>query len=133
MNTLSWEPKRRGREYCAPACGGGCTYIDYLKRKKEAKEVLALLKDKTGWEIRIHENLGWWVYLKKAGMTLHWTHYDGFRTYTTMLSEKKNGDGGSYNWQAEGTFKDPNKAITAQLRAARAYVRQCLEVIEDVA
>lgn len=54
---LSWKPVRRDHIYCAPACGGGCTYAKY---KAAVKAVNALKKRLgKGWKGRVHENLGW--------------------------------------------------------------------------
>lgn len=55
---LSWKPRRRGRLYCAPACGHGCTWDEYQQAKKDAKALAASLGPK--WIPRVHENMGWW-------------------------------------------------------------------------
>ena len=59
-----WTPVRRGKVYCSPACGGGCTHQSYLKAQAQAQEMLDQLgpptKDGNAWEKRVHENLGWY-------------------------------------------------------------------------
>lgn len=54
---LSWEPVRDGLKYCAPACGRGCTIMEYDAAVIAANELVAALGP--AWETRVHENLGW--------------------------------------------------------------------------
>lgn len=58
---LSWIPVRRGTIYCAPACGGDCTYAEFLTATKKANALCTLLSRQTGhpWEPCVWENLGW--------------------------------------------------------------------------
>jgi hypothetical protein len=54
---LSWEPIRKGAIYCAPACGGSCTWAAHQRAVKDAS---ALAKELgVGWHSRVWENLGW--------------------------------------------------------------------------
>jgi hypothetical protein len=59
---LSWKAVRRGSIFCAPACGGGCTYAAYRKACADAMELCHTLKGCFGgtWRFRVWENLGWW-------------------------------------------------------------------------
>ena len=70
---LSWKPKRKGKVFCAPACGRGCLYSEYLFVKKEAKELSKFLKDKVGgkWKVHIWENLGWYSSLHCGTISVH--------------------------------------------------------------
>jgi hypothetical protein len=55
-----WEPVRRGRVYCSPGCGAGCTWADHKKATREA----AALRERLGrgWKPFVWENLGWhWI------------------------------------------------------------------------
>lgn len=54
---LSWKAVRRGDIYCAPACGGGCTFAAYELAKWRATHLAQRLGPT--WEIRLNENLGW--------------------------------------------------------------------------
>lgn len=57
VRELSWRAVRRGRVYCSPACGAGCTHAAYLKATRKA---LALAKRMgPGWAPRVSENMGW--------------------------------------------------------------------------
>ena len=56
-----WTPVARGDIYCSPGCGGVkgyCTKAMYDKALRNAKRVAKELGD--GWEVELHENLGWW-------------------------------------------------------------------------
>lgn len=55
---LSWTPRRRGKIYCAPACGRGCTRAMYDRAHREATKLAKALGP--GWKIRVWENLGWY-------------------------------------------------------------------------
>jgi len=54
---LSWKARRKGKIYCAPACGADCTWAAYKLAKRRAN-ALAKRMGK-GWTIRVHENMGW--------------------------------------------------------------------------
>ena len=52
-----WTPKRTGAIYCAPACGGRCTWAAFQAAHASAR---ALVKELgKGWLPRVHENFGW--------------------------------------------------------------------------
>lgn len=71
MNSLSWKPVRRGSVYCAPACGGRCTYIAYLKASEKARKLAKRLGK--GWKPHVWENLGWHykVIFKTGTLSVH--------------------------------------------------------------
>jgi hypothetical protein len=52
-----WKPARRGKTYCSPACGMGCTETAHCNAVNESK-ALAKRMGK-GWKPRVWENLGW--------------------------------------------------------------------------
>jgi len=56
-SALDWKARRNGRFYCAPACGGRCTWEAYQKAKRDAAALVKTLGP--GWKARVHENLGW--------------------------------------------------------------------------
>lgn len=49
--------RRKGKVYCSPWCGIGCTRAAFERATREANELCALLGD--GWRPRVWENLGW--------------------------------------------------------------------------
>jgi hypothetical protein len=50
-------PIRRGPIYCAPFCGGNCTYVAFKDATAFAKKLCKKLG--SGWKPDVHENLGW--------------------------------------------------------------------------
>lgn len=77
MVKKSWKPVRRGDAYCAPACGRGCTRVEWLKAKRAAARISKQLGPK--WVPHVHENLGWFAlsYLKnEAGNILLTAHVE---------------------------------------------------------
>ncbi len=57
MMALSWKAKRRGKLYCAPACGRGCTWAEHKRAKKRGEKLAKRLGE--GWTYEVRENLGW--------------------------------------------------------------------------
>lgn len=55
---LSWKPQRNGPYYCAPACGGRCTWESYKARVKAARGWAKGLGP--GWKGEARENLHWY-------------------------------------------------------------------------
>lgn len=66
---LSWKPVQRGANFCAPACGGGCTKAAYDAAVKRSR-ALAKRMGK-GWVPRVWENLGWWYEAHKGVLVIH--------------------------------------------------------------
>src|SRR5579872_5750076 len=54
---LSWKAVRKGKLYCAPACGRGCTYLEYMTATNIAHAMVDRLGK--GWKIKVFENMGW--------------------------------------------------------------------------
>ncbi len=69
MKKLSWTPVRKGKTYCAPACGRGCTHKEYLEARAAAAKLCKLLGP--AWKPRIWENLGWHYEVRLATMTVY--------------------------------------------------------------
>lgn len=119
---LSWKPRRNGEMYCAPACGGKCTYVAYLKAESEGRRVKLMLDNPHGWKVMVHENLGWHVHLQKRGLSLHWDDH-AMRTYSLLWNETP---------YRGGHFKHPKEAIENWVKVTSAYVKRCAEVIAAV-
>lgn len=58
----SWTPVRKGKIYCSPACGAGCTHAQFMDATRNAKAMAKLLP---GWEATVHENMGWFYSLTR--------------------------------------------------------------------
>lgn len=107
MSTVrNWAPKRHGAIYCSSACGGGCTWAAYRAAKKAAKDLCARM-DTSGWEPRVHENLGW-----------HWGIVNGLLEVwpASKLGHYLVGFTGGTPCEVHvgREFKDPNDAVKAQ-------------------
>jgi len=71
---LSWKAKRNGDIYCAPACGGGCTYAAFKLATKRAELLCKRLGPE--WQPDVSENLGWHYAVKspcgRVRVSEHW-------------------------------------------------------------
>ncbi len=98
----NWIPKRKGNIYCSSACGRGCTIHEYNNAVNEAKKIIKILGK--GWIFNIHENLGWFYYIR---FNFDETNYISVsRSFTDMYSAQFNSsDMFCYS-------KDPQKAVS---------------------
>ena len=98
---------RRGAIYCAPFCGGKCTWAEFQLATKRAEALCKKLG--SGWEPRVHENLGWHSGVVYAGgymsVAIHDCN-DGTISYSAFLNTDKSPGGRWY-----GTASTPEKAI----------------------
>lgn len=126
---LSWKARRSGDLYCAPACGGRCTWAAYQKAKKDAAAFVKRLG--TGWKARVWENLGWHYEAATTDgtMKVHENRSrDGFLISYTAFFERKTealraaGERGviTGNWAESGST--PQEAIEKVLRVAQAEI-----------
>lgn len=86
-----WKAVRKGKIYCAPACGHNCTYLDYLQARHRAKE--AAKKLGKGWTFEVWENLGWHSKVISPDKYVHIyiARYDTHDSYLVMVGPEKNG------------------------------------------
>ncbi len=96
--------------------------------RKEAesrgKRLLKRMKGQ-GWVLDVWENLGWHYAVENGPLTVYGDHFPGANgTFSTLLGENEDDRHcGSFNWSPRGKrYKDPNRAVKAQLRLAREYV-----------
>ncbi len=113
---LSWEPKRDGRRYCAPACGRGCTEVEYERAKANAAKLAKALG--AGWEPLVWENLGWhWgasaPHIRVLGFMFKSRAPNKYSAWLHMAPE---GSGGQ-QWTAESD--DPCEAVRKVVSEAR--------------
>lgn len=120
---LSDKPVLNGRTYCSPFCGSGCTKDEHDKAKAIGVMTLKRLKNPAGWKIRVWENMGWHVQLKKGGMNLHIRTYGDKIEYSTLFSAE-GGSGGDPSWTDQFRSEDPNKAVEHQLKLVRRELKK---------
>ena len=85
----SWLPQRRGSIYCAPACGGRCTYAAFVKATKAAARLATRLG--RGWKAEVFENLGWHYSVDNKSMGLCVSRIG--TSYIAIVAEKYVGYG----------------------------------------
>lgn len=110
--SLSFEPVRRGKIYCSPACGAACTWRDYQTAIRKALALAA--RCGRGWKIRVNENCGWHYGATSPGGHIH--VYQGAAVFHALLHPEKDTCAG--RWTA--TAKTPKGAIRRVLQAATA-------------
>lgn len=123
MKKLSWTLVRKGDEYCAPACGGGCKYLDFSRLKKHAKTMCEELGD--GWKIRMHHNVGWTARIKKGNTTIH---YDEFRSHPKMKPIYSAWIEVDINGKCYQFIGD-SKNLRMALKLSFAKARRCMDAI----
>lgn len=110
---FSAPPVRSGGLYCAPWCGGGCTWAAFLAATKTSD--LLAKKMGCGWTARVWENLGWhWEVRSPGGHIIIWPVTQSTRLFHSGLAEK-NEDGMRYT--AIGST--PIKALNAVILVAK--------------
>ena len=109
---LSWEPVRHGDRYCAPACGGGCTFAAYQRAHKDAKKLARRLG--TGWTTDVWENLDWHWRVRSACQRITLTPCSS-RWWMALLC-----DAGTVYGRYSAIDKTPEKAVAAVFAAAKA-------------
>lgn len=110
----------------------GMTNVEATKR---GKALLKRVKGR-GWKLDVWENLGWHYAVRNGPLTVYADRYTKDRSmrYSTLLGgEPKDRHCGSLNWSPPSKgYRDPNRAVRAQLKAARAYVNQVDALVTDL-
>jgi hypothetical protein len=115
---LDWKPRRNGRIYCAPACGGRCTWASYQKARAAAKELAKALGDE--WKPEVIENLGWHWSVVNNRLSLDVSCHDG--RYIAFLGGYYVGNGHS----ASSAIRNAAK-LAKPARANWLGVMKCIE------
>jgi hypothetical protein len=128
-NSNRWSPVRKGKTFCSPGCGHGCTHAQYLAAVKAAEACLKRMTTK-GWKVRVHDNLGWfWCLEHESGLL---TVSGGQLPYGqnpkkgfhAMLSSTKDSGACDTAWYDTEHFDDPNEAVTHRLQLAASYIER---------
>jgi hypothetical protein len=69
LNEL-WTPVARGKIYCSPACGAGCTRGEHDRAKREALRLVNNLRGR-GWKPIVWEGLGWHFKAVSGPLEIH--------------------------------------------------------------
>lgn len=125
---LSWTPKLRGRIYCAPACGMGCTKAAHDEAERKAGEIAKQLGP--DWSVRMNENLGWYAKAVCGDLSVEATRGfdDPEYAYWALLNiyeTPAHGPGGILY----GVYdKTPREALNALLKEALAGENMAVKV-----
>ena len=82
----NWKPILRGKIYCSPRCGMGCTTRMYRLAVKRSQALAKRLGK--GWKTEVWENLGWHYCVKKGKLEITGYHNFRRRSYLIMFNTK---------------------------------------------
>lgn len=111
MDTRDWNPVHKGEIYCSPACGANCLFEAYTNAVDKASELAQELGP--DWEPIVHENIGWYWYVKHKTLPLkiNKSLVQGYNVYYNFRHK-----------QFLGSGKSPIKALLqAYIRANECY------------
>lgn len=111
---LSWKPKRSGKKYCSPACGGGCTWDAYQRAQRDAQKLAEHLGPT--WIPKVWENLGWHYKAVSSNgkLKVHPSIWQGKITgYIAFLGEGEFGG----RWVVD--YEDPREAVRVVIQTAK--------------
>lgn len=118
MKKLSWKAVKKGKIFCSPGCGRGCTWEEYQIAWEKGKALAERLG--FSWTAVVHENLGWhYKAVSKCGRLEVWGRPLGFSA--SFLGGR---------WIGSG--KTPEKAVLAAIRQAKDYSQWLLNRLEGL-
>lgn len=125
---LSWTARRDGERYCAPACGHGCTWVNFERATLCAAQ---LVKDLgPDWEPRVHENMGWHASATAPHLYVTVNHYQNAISYTAFLNREPDGGCGGH-WTADGaTPYDAVRLVLAEARGELEGMKSLVALLE---
>lgn len=120
-----WQAIRRGPIYCAPRCGGGCTWEAYQRAQRDGAWLAKRLGD--GWVVEVWENLGWHVAVNKGVCSVHPIRDMLGRAawiYTVFFNTEK---------QVVISGADPCKAVVLATKRVQELADKMLADLKEVA
>jgi hypothetical protein len=107
-------PERKGKLYCSPWCGMGCTFAAFEKATDAADALAKQLGE--GWEPHVWENMGWHYRADRGEMLSLYTH--GPTDFTCYFNTRNTQfiGGGITPELAVGDASDKAHAMLDQLR-----------------
>lgn len=104
-------PVLKGKTYCAPWCGRGCTKAEYNRALAGATALARRLG--AGWKPRVWENLGWHFEADKGVMSVMVNRYGSSVSHTCYLNT---------NPQFIAKDKSPKKAVALAIALLDAHI-----------
>ena len=107
--------------------------------KSEAERIGRKMKTRLGkgWEIHIHENIGWWVKATRGPLyvsgDIHPYKKDKITYSCLMSSDPKNYPNcGEMYWTTHGkSFSDPQNAVKHQIKVAKEFTNNLNTVVKE--
>lgn len=101
-----------------------------LEATKQGRILLKRMKG-PGWKLTVWKNIGWHFKVSNGSISVHQFSPPDKRYFILMTDSKGDSSGGSYLWNVEESFTDPNKAVRTQLKLARSRVEWLHELLTD--
>lgn len=123
-----WTPRAEGDGFCAPACGGGCRHIAFIRAVRESRDLARRMG--AGWQPDVWENLGWHYAVHKGRARIlpissgdhiagTWT-ISGYRARIDSVVEVRE------------HATDPENALGFAVQSARGKSRQIAQDLDDI-
>lgn len=121
-----WAPVRKGKIYCSPGCGAGCTYKEYERAISKSNRLQK--KMGPGWKTRVWENLGWHYKLTRGPISLS----ESGGEYIALINDDPNvARGGLSLWtDLSKRSRDPKEAVRSAVKYMQKIVQQHNKVME---
>ena len=124
----NWKVVRKGKIYCAPACGGYCTLAQYRTMKKHAEKMCKQLGK--GWKPKLTHNLGWFCAVVKSHTTIHYHDDRSGHNFAPEYSAWIEIEIGGHTFQTINDHKDMKKALAKSIKQARKLMYKILSEID---
>lgn len=123
--SLSWRPVRRGKIYCAPACGVDCTLEDYTAALRNGAKLARALGP--GWKPRVWENCGWhFEAIHATGFVVHASvGVHGPASYWADMIV----DGRQYH---SSSYPSAATAVQVVVGAMRAHLARVSDIVDRI-
>ncbi|MCP4201831.1 MAG: hypothetical protein GY769_07855 [bacterium] len=119
MKELSRKPRWRRTIYCSPACGFGCTRVQYELAVSRGERLARSLGE--DWKPRIWENVGWRYCARRGGLEVH----PAGSGYIAILGEP---DSPGERWCEPGDT--PENAIRKVVEVAKEEIAGLQAILE---
>jgi hypothetical protein len=99
-----------------------------------AGQAILINLNTSGWELEVHENMGWFVTLLNKGLSLRPYDRQGKRVYSCMLNFRGEGVSGDVRLPNCGDYADPNEAVENYVKEATMLLNReqaALTAIKD--
>jgi hypothetical protein len=134
----NWTPVLKGKTYCSPACGHGCTKSAYDQAVRDANALVKKLRGE-GWKPEVWENSGWHFKAMSGPVQVYGDRYtrDGSLRFSCLIADNaREPSGGSCIWTTKSparAYADPNQAVMNMFRDAVLATSEILDAVHKAA